>query len=212
MGVKSDGSYAGTLSVSGTILTFDVSGNIYAEAPNSINIYSTTSGPPSLVRFLSVVGYPGCSCTWIRRNVVRRNEQRRLSISKYGERAIAPTVCNPSAGAAVATDSKGNVYAAYGGGSGFGEWSAGQFGTGPPASTYPSVCATLFYASTGTLYEIAVDVAGNVFAVCSGPGPNGHLLAELVVEYPSGTTSGTVVQSYLSNYYSQNAYVATPLK
>jgi hypothetical protein len=211
-GVSLNGSPAGTFTLSGNLLAFDLSGNAYALssptafAPcpigfvdsSTVNIYSISSGSPTLIRTITAAGPVNSAVAGPSGTVYVGTAGGVYEYGSAGNGAITPLASNTSAVGPVATDSQGNVYAIYNGSPV--KWNAGSFGSAPPAVTYtaPGV------AANQSPLNLAVDPSGNVFLSYAGyTGGN----ASTLVVYPNGSTTSTVLLTSASLC----TYLATPL-
>ncbi len=203
IGIASNGSAAGTLSLNGSLLAFDPSGDAYAlgaqTSTNLIAQYAIAGGTATLVRSFTTASAACSAIVAVGLIYVGQCSNGGpggvFVYPSTGSGALTPIGGNPMASSPVSSDRAGNVYAAYG--AAIGEWTAGGFGNVPPTKTF--VYNGALSATPGLL---AVDPSGDIFAVYS------QVLGNTLVEFPAGSATATVLQQSFSTITS----LAAPIR
>lgn len=153
LGIKSDGTSAGTLGISDELLAFDLNGNVYATntTSNALNVYATSSGTPSLVRFIQNAGSICSAAVDLQSNLYVGLCNG--GVTEYAAGSATVLASDSAAYPPIAVDRSGNVYA-LNAAKALVAYTPGLFGHGSPQTTS---------CTASSIKDLAVDTVGNLY-------------------------------------------------
>jgi len=203
-GLNPDGTLAGTLGLSGTLLCFDVAGNTYMadSSTSAIDEYQSTN----LSRQIGLPINPAAAAVDGGGNLYVSFSTRPIGtagVNQYaatGAGALTPVVANSNAFGAPAVDAAGNLYAFYpaGGNDAIGVWPAGAFDVN---------AAPKYIPAPPNASNFAVTPAGGVYVVQSQTLTPGY---QVYYAAPGAASATPQVTVPAATYAGIN--IATPLR
>jgi hypothetical protein len=194
-GYRPDGSSAGQIMLSGSLLSFDARGTLYVASVRSVDVYAVgANDATTLLRSIITSDFPCTAAADAAGNLYVATCLNDPSGTVYGnvsvytpsaDGPVASMVTNAVARGPLTVAPSGDVYAVYNGS--IGVWNAGTFGAGVPNRMLP-------VAASDRIMDVAADRNGNLYAV-TRPSSGGFGATRALLYFAAGSATATILQS-----------------